>query len=54
MVPEAWGGDAQFVNVSLTGDGVDELLDAVLLQAGVLELTAARDVRRRVSLSNPA
>ena len=39
-----WGGDTQFINVSaLTGDGVSELLDAVLLQAEVLELTAARD-----------
>ena len=45
VIPEAWGGDTQFINVSaLTGDGVNELLDAVLLQAEVLELTAARDV----------
>ena len=45
VIPEAWGGDTQFINVSaLTGDGVSELLDAVLLQAEVLELTAARDV----------
>jgi translation initiation factor IF-2 len=45
VIPEAWGGDTQFINVSaLTGDGVSELLDAVLLQAEVLELTAAKDV----------
>ncbi len=42
VVPEEWGGDVMFANVSAhTGEGVDELLDAVLLQAEVLELTAA-------------
>ncbi|HNQ04463.1 MAG TPA: translation initiation factor IF-2 [Thiobacillaceae bacterium] len=41
VVPEEWGGDAQFVDVSAkTGKGIDDLLDAVLLQAEVLELTA--------------
>ena len=41
LVPEAWGGDTMFVNVSaLTGEHVDELLDAVLLQAELLELRA--------------
>jgi translation initiation factor IF-2 len=45
VIPESWGGDTQFINVSAhTGEGVSELLDAVLLQAEVLELTAARDV----------
>jgi translation initiation factor IF-2 len=45
VIPEDWGGDTQFVNVSaLTGDGVDTLLDAVLLQAEILELKAPRDV----------
>ncbi len=44
VVPEAWGGDTMFVNVSAkTGEGVDELLDAVLLQAEVLELHAAEN-----------
>jgi translation initiation factor IF-2 len=44
VVPEDWGGDTMFVNVSAkTGDGVDELLDAVLLQAEVLELKAPED-----------
>ena len=44
VIPEEWGGDTQFINVSaLTGDGVDALLDAILLQAELLELTAARD-----------
>jgi translation initiation factor IF-2 len=45
VIPEDWGGDTQFINVSaLTGDGIDALLDAILLQAELLELTAARDV----------
>ena len=44
VIPEAYGGDAQFVPVSArTGAGIDALLDAVLLQAEVLELTAMRD-----------
>lgn len=42
VIPEAWGGDTMFVHVSaLNGDGVDELLDAISLQAEVLELKAA-------------
>jgi len=45
VVPEDWGGDTQFIDVSAhTGEGIDKLLDAVLLQAEVLELRAARDV----------
>jgi translation initiation factor IF-2 len=45
VIPEEWGGDTQFINVSAhTGEGINELLDAILLQAEVLELTAARDV----------
>ena len=41
VVPEDWGGDVQFVPVSaLTGMGVDDLLDAISLQAEVMELTA--------------
>jgi len=44
VIPEAWGGDTQFVNISAkTGQGVDELLDSVLLQAEVLELRAHQD-----------
>jgi len=44
VVPEAWGGDVMFVEVSAqTGMGVDKLLDAILLQAEVLELTAIKD-----------
>ena len=45
VIPEDWGGDTQFINVSaITGEGVNELLDAVLLQAEILELKAPRDV----------
>ena len=41
VIPEEWGGDAPFVPVSAkAGTGIDELLEAVLLQAEVLELTA--------------
>ena len=41
VIPEDWGGDTQFMHVSaLTGQGIDELLEAVVLQAEVLELTA--------------
>jgi translation initiation factor IF-2 len=43
VLPEAWGGDTMFVNVSAkAGTGVDELLDTILLQADVLELKATR------------
>jgi translation initiation factor IF-2 len=43
VLPEAWGGDTMFVNVSArAGTGVDDLLDTILLQADVLELKAAR------------
>ena len=44
VIPEAWGGENQFVNVSAhTGDGVDELLDAILLQAEVMDLKAVAE-----------
>ncbi|HEY6484401.1 MAG TPA: translation initiation factor IF-2 [Steroidobacteraceae bacterium] len=44
VIPEEWGGQNIFVNVSArTGAGVDHLLEAILLQAEVLELRAARD-----------
>ena len=45
VIPEDWGGDTQFVNVSaVSGEGVSELLDSILLQAELLELTASSDV----------
>ena len=41
VIPEEWGGNTMFVNVSAhTGQGIDALLDAILLQAEVLELQA--------------
>src|SRR5690554_5646140 len=41
VLPDDWGGDTQFVNVSAhTGQGIDDLLEAVLLQAELLELKA--------------
>jgi len=43
VIPEDWGGQNMFVNVSArTGAGVDQLIEAVLLQAEVLELKAPR------------
>ncbi len=42
VIPEEWGGENMFVHVSaITGEGIEGLLDAILLQAEVLELTAA-------------
>ena len=44
VIPEEWGGQNIFVNVSArTGDGIDKLLEAILLQAEVMELRAPRD-----------
>ncbi len=41
VIPEDWGGDTQFMNVSaITGEGVDALLDSILLQSEILELKA--------------
>ena len=41
VIPEDWGGETQFVHVSAhTGEGVDELLEAISLQAELLELKA--------------
>ena len=44
VIPEEWGGDTQFVKVSAhTGEGIETLLEAVLLQAELLELSASTD-----------
>ncbi|QWE23281.1 translation initiation factor IF-2 [Polynucleobacter sp. AP-Jannik-300A-C4] len=44
VVPEEYGGDVPFIGVSAkTGDGIDALLENVLLQAEILELKAAKD-----------
>ena len=42
VVPEEWGGDYMFVNVSAkTGEGIDSLLEAILVQSEVMELQAS-------------
>ncbi|WP_421911378.1 translation initiation factor IF-2 [Marinobacter sp.] len=44
VIPEDWGGDVQFIPVSAhTGDGIEDLLEALLLQAEILELEASPD-----------
>ena len=44
VISEEWGGDVMFVPVSaITGQGIDDLLDALLLQAELLELKARSD-----------
>ena len=44
VIPEEWGGQNMFVNVSArTHEGIDELLETILLQADVLELKANPD-----------
>lgn len=44
VVPEDWGGDTMFVNVSAKqGTGIDDLLEAILLQSEVLELRTVAD-----------
>ena len=44
VVPESWGGETMFVDVSaITGQGIDDLLEAISLQAEVLELSAPRE-----------
>ena len=45
VIPEDWGGDVQFIEVSaITGMGIENLLEAILLQAELLELHAYTDV----------
>jgi translation initiation factor IF-2 len=44
VVPEDWGGDTMFVEVSAkTGQGIDALLESILLQAEILELKAVKN-----------
>ncbi|MBI3902746.1 MAG: translation initiation factor IF-2 [Nitrosomonadales bacterium] len=48
VVPEDWGGDTMFVEVSAkSGQGIDALLEGVLLQAEVLELNAPREANAK-------
>ncbi|MGI9250508.1 MAG: translation initiation factor IF-2 [Pseudohongiellaceae bacterium] len=45
VIPEDWGGETQFAEVSAqTGEGIPQLLEAILLQAELLELKAFSDV----------
>jgi translation initiation factor IF-2 len=42
VITEEWGGDTQFVNVSAkTGEGIDNLIEAILLQAEMMEIKAS-------------
>lgn len=51
LVPEDWGGDTTFVPVSAkTGEGIEQLLEIVLLQADLLDLKANPEVRARGSI----
>ena len=44
VIPEDWGGDTIFVNISaLTGEGIDSLLDSISLQSEILELKASKE-----------
>lgn len=46
VIPEDWGGQDMFVNVSaISGEGIEQLLEGILLQAEVMELTAVKDAR---------
>ncbi|VAW90380.1 Translation initiation factor 2 [hydrothermal vent metagenome] len=48
VIPEEWGGETMFTGVSAkTGEGIDALLDAILLQAEVLELQAVEECAAR-------
>lgn len=48
VISEEWGGEYQFVGVSShTGEGIDKLLEAILLQSEVLELTSQIDADAR-------
>ncbi|MDR1451827.1 MAG: translation initiation factor IF-2 [Helicobacteraceae bacterium] len=48
LTPQDWGGDAECVGVSAkTGQGVESLLETILLQAELMELKAERDTRAK-------
>ena len=43
VIPEEWGGDTIFIKISaLTGEGIDQLLEAISLQSEILELKASK------------
>jgi len=48
VTPVDWGGEHEFINVSAhTGEGIDELLETLLLQAEILELKASAEARAK-------
>lgn len=48
VTPVDWGGEHEFVNVSAhTGEGIDELLEVLLLQAEILELKANKEAKAK-------
>ncbi len=48
VTPTDWGGDHEFINLSAhTGEGIDELLEVLLLQAELLELKANPDTKAK-------
>ncbi|MGN7612018.1 translation initiation factor IF-2 [Magnetococcales bacterium HHB-1] len=48
LIPESWGGEVIFVNVSAkTGDGIEELEEMILLQSEMMNLQANADKRAR-------
>ncbi len=54
VIPEDWGGEDIFVNVSAkTGEGIDALLESILLQAEVMELRANPESKARGVVQGP-
>ena len=44
VIPEEWGGDTQFINVSaISGEGIESLLEAIHLQSEIMELQAVAE-----------
>ena len=51
VTPTDWGGEHEFVSVSAhTGEGIDELLEVLLLQAEILELKASKDAKAKATV----
>ena len=51
MTPVDWGGDIEFIGVSaLTGEGIDDLLENILLQSEILELKADPEAKAKTTV----
>jgi translation initiation factor IF-2 len=51
VTPVDWGGDVEFIEVSAhTGDGIDELLENIIIQAELLELKANKDAKAKATI----